>query len=171
MFVNFITPQNHAGPFIVNPTYDEQFICKSVGGHLKLLLLTALIVGFHSLSQANDKTAIVMTGQGRLLPAEVVTELNAIKVEASKDGDLITVVANSEKARLIGKLSPENQQVTNMLLFLNPKGQITTSSGLTVGQALDKKGAAIMLVTDLEGKIATLNESLSFFNFKFNEQD
>jgi hypothetical protein len=115
------------------------------------------VVGVADISQASDTH--VMTAQGRLIAAEVVPELNAIKVEISEDGDLITVTHNLEKAVLIGKLSPMNQSAINMLLLLNAAGQIVSSSGVVMGRAVNDDGALVSLVTDLDGKIATLSGS------------
>lgn len=192
---------------------------------MRLLLLTAIICGFHSLSQANeliasviakqdnqlvlisevqqtwelnqvpfnslknlrikgtflaDQKAIlvfdiketvapadaatavethVMTAQEKLIPADVVSELNAVKVAVSSEGDLITVTANPEKAALVGKLSPMNQKVVGLSLFLNASGQVISETGSVVGRAVNEEGAVVGLVTDLDNKIATLSGS------------
>ncbi len=196
-----------------------------MGGHVRLLLLTAIICGFHSLSQANeliasviakqdnqlvlisevqqtwelnqvpfnslknlrikgtflaDQKAIlvfdikeivvpadavtavethVMTAQEKLIPADVVTELNAVKVAVSAEGDLITVTANPEKAALVGKLSPMNPKAVGLSLFLNASGQVISEKGSVVGRAVNEEGAVVGLVTDLDNKIATLSGS------------
>lgn len=196
-----------------------------MGGHVRLLLLTAIICGFHSLSQANeliasviakqddqlvliseaeqnwelnqvpfnslknlrikgtflaDQKAIlvfdiketvapadaaavvqthVMTAQEKLIPADVVTELNAVKVAVSAEGDLITVTTNPEKATLVGKLSPMNQKAVGLTLFLSAQGQVITEKGSVVGRAFNEEGSVVGLVTDLDNKIATLSGS------------
>lgn len=196
---------------------------------MRLLLLTAIICGFHSLSQANeliasviakqdnqlvlisevqqtwelnqvpfnslknlrikgtflaDQKAIlvfdiketvvpadavtavethVMTAQEKLIPAAVVTlpdtQLNAVKVAVSAEGDLITVTANPEKAALVGKLSPMNPKAVGLSLFLNASGQVISEKGSVVGRAVNEEGAVVGLVTDLDNKIATLSGS------------
>lgn len=192
---------------------------------MRLLLLTAIICGFHSLTQANeliasvitkkdnqlvmvsefeqvwelnqvpfnslknlrikgtflaDQKAIlvfdinetvtpadvlavaethVMTAQEKLIAAEVVTNLNAVKVEVSAEGDLITVTAQPEKAALVGKLSPMNQKAVGLPLFLSASGQVITEKGTVVGRALNDEGALVGLVTALDNKIATLTGS------------
>lgn len=196
---------------------------------MKLILLTAILLGFHSLSQANELTASVITQQGnqlvmvsevqaaeekawnlnqvpfnslknlrikgrilqsekailvfdiretvtpadasaviethvmtaqeKLIAADVVPALNAVKVALSADGDLITVTANPEKATLLGKLTKMNAKAVGWPLFLNAQGQVVTENADLVGYAVTEDGEAISLVTDLDDKIAMLTGS------------
>lgn len=101
----------------------------------------------------------VMTAQEKLVPADILTELNAVKVQVTSEGNLSTVTANPEKATLVGKLIPMNQQAVGLALFLNASGQVITETGAVVGHALNEEGAVVSLVTDLDSKIATLTGS------------
>lgn len=101
----------------------------------------------------------VMTAQQKLVAADIVAELNAVKVEVSSEGDLITVTTTPEKATLLGKLSPMNPKAMGVSLFLNSSGRVITQTGAVVGRAVNDDGAIVSLVTDLNNKIATLTGS------------
>lgn len=98
----------------------------------------------------------VMTAQGSLVAAVVVPEFNAIKVKVTAEGDLVTVTSSDSLAKILGKMIPMNQNMIDVQLFLNERGQVVTTAGLDVGRAQGLDGSVVSLVTDLNGQIATL---------------
>ncbi len=185
-----------------------------MGGHVKLLLITAIICGFHSLSQANEITASIVTRQNNelVMISETALEwgLNQVPFNSLKNLKIKGSFVNEDRAILIFNIeetlaqsqiqsTPQTHVLTTQEQLvpaeLDPvtglvkvqileSGEVQTSAGAKIGQIGDKPNAVLLgkelllagsgqvltlekqkvgtigsLVTDLDGKIATLSGS------------
>lgn len=156
---------------------------------MKLLLLTAIICGFQSLSQANEITASIVTKQNNelVMVSESNLEfssgnnwgLNQVPFNSVKNLQIKGTFMGTDRAILVfdieetvtGALSAQAQthilttlgvlvgEITQLNASILSKALLWSANGQILIQDGQKVGSIVSIVTDLNKKIATLSGS------------
>ena len=98
----------------------------------------------------SDET-FVMTSDQKLLPAEIDTSLNAVKISVDVQGNVATALTDSAKDVNLGKLSLKKPLPSE--LFLRSNGDIIDA------QSNKLSSLTVNLIADLQGQISILSGS------------
>ena len=132
-----------------------------MGGHVKLLLLTAIICGFHSLSQANEITASIVTKQNNelVMVSESNLEfslgnnwgLNQVPFNSIKNLQIKGTFMGTDRAILVFDIE---DTVTNTL-SVQPQTHVLTTDEKLVPAELDSTTGHVRVVVSESGQVLT----------------
>lgn len=132
-----------------------------MGGHVKLLLLTAIICGFHSLSQANEITASIVTKQNNEL---VMVSESDLEFSSGNNWGLNQVPFNSLKnlqikGTFMGKdraiLVFDIEETVTHTLSAQPQTHVLTTEEKLVPAEIDQVTGFVKVQVSEAGEVLT----------------
>ena len=129
-----------------------------MGGHVRLLLLTALICGFHSLSQADEITASIVTKQNDQLvmvsESNLEWGLNQVPFNSLKNLVIRGTLINGERAILVFDI--DETLATSELQVAQIQTHVLTSQEKLVAAELDASTGLVKVQIFESGEVKTI---------------